>query len=122
MTDSEQPVDLLTPEQIDELRAALTGIGFPGAITALVMEQLTQTQPDWGYCPKCRQKVRADFPDRKARVKAIETVLGYVIGKPAERKQVDVTVTTRNVAEMDAAERDQYRQELLRRVRGEITA
>lgn len=46
----------------------------------------------WSYCPDCRCKVQADFPDHGARLKAIEVLANQAYGKPQESKVVTVDI------------------------------
>ena len=99
----DQAADILTPHQLDELRAALRDKGFPEAAIELVIYQVSQTEPDWAYCPKCHQKVKADFIDRKAINDGLKLIVDHVVGKPSERKQVDVNVlVTRKREELES--------------------
>ena len=44
---------------------------------ALDSERLT-----WAHCPDCRRKVRVDYPDFSAQIKAAEMLLEQGYGRP----------------------------------------
>lgn len=51
---------------------------------AMISEALDATKLKWGYCPKCRSKVQADFPDNRVRFDAAKLLLENMPGKPKD--------------------------------------
>jgi hypothetical protein len=51
---------------------------------------LTATKAQWSYCPDCRCKVQADFPDFANQAKALQIFADQVYGEPAKTHQVTV--------------------------------
>jgi hypothetical protein len=76
-------------------------------IKEIVEESLSATRLKWSYCPNCRKKVEADFPDLDKRAKFLATLLDQAKGKPAETKQVTVNVAHRMVSELSDEELEQ---------------
>jgi hypothetical protein len=71
----------------------------PEKIKEILREATESTKPMWSYCPKCRSKVQADFPDHTARIKALQLALDHGYGKPGQAKQeerldLDIDVQT----------------------------
>lgn len=95
-----------------ELRTLLVGMGFPALLADELLERLSGSKLKWAFCPDCRRKVQVDAVDERQSMKALEMALGYTIGKPKERRELDVTVTQKPLVEMTLAEKQQYLAEL----------
>jgi hypothetical protein len=68
-------------------------------IQRIINEAVDATKSAWGYCPKCREKVKADFPDHNGRINALKLALEHGYGKPGTSKDeakvdLDVDITT----------------------------
>ncbi len=48
----------------------------------MIEDATESTKRAWSYCPKCREKVQADFPDHGARLKALEMWFEQGYGRP----------------------------------------
>jgi hypothetical protein len=71
----------------------------PEQIQRIINEAVDATKSAWGYCPKCREKVKADFPDHNGRINALKLALEHGYGKPGTSKDetkvdLDVDITT----------------------------
>jgi hypothetical protein len=71
----------------------------PEKIKEILREATESTKPMWSYCPSCRKKVQADFPDHTARINALKLALEHGYGKPGqakteERLDLDIDVQT----------------------------
>jgi hypothetical protein len=58
----------------------------PEQIRRVLNEAVDATKAAWGYCPSCKKKVQADFPDNSARIKALQLALDHGYGKPGQAK------------------------------------
>lgn len=96
------PEDLAAAEQ--ELRGLLDEIGFPRLLVQRVLDALSITKAKWAYCPDCHKKVQVDKADTGAILKAVEMVMAYLLGRPKERKEVDIQVSQKPLHEMSLAE------------------
>jgi hypothetical protein len=71
----------------------------PEQIRAALKDAVESVRSAWAYCPKCREKVKADFPDHTARINALKLALEHGYGKPGQAKQeerldLDIDVQT----------------------------
>jgi hypothetical protein len=55
-------------------------------IQRILKEAVDADKSAWGYCGTCRKKVKADFPDHSARIKALQLALEHGYGKPGTAK------------------------------------
>jgi hypothetical protein len=67
----------------------------------------------WAYCPKCREKVKADFPDHSARIKALQLALEHGYGKPGQSKTEERLDLDIDVQSLTPEARATLRQKLL---------
>ena len=51
---------------------------------------LNATKAQWSYCPTCRSKVQADFPDFVNQAKALEVFADQTFGKVPTTHHVEV--------------------------------
>jgi hypothetical protein len=71
----------------------------PDKIQSILRDAVEADKSAWAYCPKCREKVKADFPDHTARINALKLALEHGYGKPGqakteERLDLDIDVQT----------------------------
>jgi hypothetical protein len=50
-------------------------------IKAALKDAMETTKQSWAWCPNCSEKVKADFPDNNARIKAIELWFSQGLGR-----------------------------------------
>ena len=91
---------------------------FNEALAARIVRLLDEKTLDWAYCPDCRRKVHVDKPASSARLKALELIANYLVGKPKERQELEITLQQKPLQEMTLAEKQQYLLELKRRELG----
>jgi hypothetical protein len=87
-------------------------IGFPRLAAVQVVDATTSVKADWAYCPDCRKKVKADFPNYKARLDAVKMIIEHKLGTPRQRQQVEIKVLQKPLHEMSMAEKQEYLHEL----------
>jgi hypothetical protein len=71
----------------------------PEQIQRIINEAVDAKRAAWAFCPTCKKKVQADFPDHTARIKALQLALDHGYGKPGqakteERLDLDIDVQT----------------------------
>lgn len=103
---------VLTDARVVEVKESLVRAGFPDLLADELLERLSATKLKWAFCPDCRRKVQVDAVDAGQQMKALEMALGYVIGKPKERKELDITVGQKPLEQMTLAEKQAYLLEL----------
>lgn len=91
------PANEIIPARLEEQQAAdleqdMVGKGVPAALAQRLLLLTDTTKPMWGYCPDCHRIVKPDFPDTNAQLQAIKLVLEYLVGKPTERRTIDVNI------------------------------
>lgn len=98
-----------------DVHTQLVDSGFPPLLAEELLNRLSVTKLKWAYCPDCRRKVQVDAIDANAQMKALEMALGYLIGKPKERKELDIIIAQKPLSEMSLNEKQSYLHELERR-------
>lgn len=95
------------PQLEKEFRQALLAASVPELTVEVLVGQLDGTKANWAFCPHCRQNVKVDVRDTRTQFNAAKLALEYLIGKPKERKEVDITVSQKPLAEMSDDELEQ---------------
>lgn len=101
----------------EQLRVELEASGFPPLLSRTLLDLLSAEKAKWAFCPDCHRKVQVDRPDTGSVHKALELAMGYLVGRPKERQQVEVvgTLGLKPVGEMSD-------EELERAAAGELSA
>lgn len=92
------------PRLAAELRKKLLDADVPELTVEVLTDQLTAARQKWAFCPHCRQTVRAEMADPKSQLAAARMVLEYLLGKPKERKEVELVVSQKPLHEMTLGE------------------
>lgn len=78
-------------DEIEELRQWIASLGLPAA---LVKTLLLCTDPERvvdGWCPGCNATVKVRYPNYSGVVNVVKFLSEYKLGKPVERRVVNVT-------------------------------
>lgn len=70
----------------------------------------------WAMCPHCKKKVQVDYPDYKGQANLIGMLLDQAKGKPTERREIDITVGMKKIADMTLQELEIEEGELVRAI------
>jgi hypothetical protein len=85
----------------------------PEQIRAALKDAVESVKSAWAYCPKCRGKVKADFPDHTARINALKLALEHGYGKPGQAKTEERLDLDIDVQSLTPEARATLRQKLL---------
>jgi hypothetical protein len=85
---------------------------FPRLAALELVAALSSVKAEWAYCPDCRAKVKADFPNFKARLDAAKMIVEHKVGTPRQRQQIEIKVLQKPLHEMSMAEKQEYLHEL----------
>lgn len=82
---------LVSDEQLESLRDEMLQAGFPAAIANTFTGLMVSESVTDAWCPHCNSPVKVRDPDWRRYRQVAELILNYLRGKPAERREVDVT-------------------------------
>jgi hypothetical protein len=71
-------------------------------IKAALKDAMETTKQSWAWCPNCSEKVKADFPDNNARIKAIELWFSQRLGDLCPKEDEDYAWAAMSAEEREA--------------------